>query len=123
VEIQHRNCNAVVPDPIFFPPPHKRKKAVWLRETKGHRSLAWPDRFFPFFFVVAEKGFGDLTIGFPCDKIARFWRVLIADDEPKRGVKDLWDYVSQLYILINSRDQYKRDIASYAYHDPTVLTL
>jgi len=35
----------------------KRKKAVWPRETKvsGCDSLAWPDRFFPFFFVVAEK--------------------------------------------------------------------
>jgi len=32
---------------------------------------------------------GDLTIGFACDKIARFWRALIADDEPKRGVKDM----------------------------------
>jgi len=60
--------------------------------------------------VVAEKGSGDLTIGFACDKIARFWRALIADDEPKRGVKDLWDYVSQLYILINSHDQCKREI-------------
>jgi len=27
--------------------------------------------------------------------------VLIAGDEPKRGVKDLWDYVSQLDIRIN----------------------
>jgi len=38
-----------------------------------------------------KKGTGDLTIGFACDKIARFWRALIADDEPKRGVKDMWD--------------------------------
>jgi len=56
-----------------------------------------------------KKGSGDLTIEFACDKIARFWRALIADVEPKRGVKDLWDYVSQLYICNNSRDLYKRD--------------
>ena len=59
-------------------------------------SLTWPDRFFPFFFVVVEKGSGDLTIGFACNKIPRFWEALIAGDEPKRGVKDLWDYLSQL---------------------------
>jgi len=53
----------------------------------------WPDCFFPFFFVVAEKGSGDLTIGFACDEIPRFWGALIAGDEPKRGVKDLWDYI------------------------------
>jgi len=47
----------------------------------------WPDHFFLFFFVVAEKGSGDLTIGFACDKITRFWRALIADDKPKRSVK------------------------------------
>jgi len=72
----------------------------------GNSSLAWPDHFFPFFFVVAEKGSGDLTIGFACDEIPRFWGVLIAGDELKRGVKDLWDYVSQLDIHINTRDQY-----------------
>jgi len=51
-------------------------------------------RFFQFFFVVAEKGSGDPTIGFACDEIPRFWGALIAGDEPKRGVKDLWDYVN-----------------------------
>jgi len=40
--------------------------------------------------VVAEKGSGDLTIGFACDEIPRFWGALIAGDEPKRGVKDFW---------------------------------
>jgi len=54
----------------------------------------WPDCFFPFFFVVMEKGSGDLTIGFACDKIARFWQVFITDVEPKGGVKDMWDHVS-----------------------------
>jgi len=57
-------------------------------------SLAWPDRFFPLFFVMAEKGSGDLTIGFACNKIPRFWGALIAGDEPKRGIKDLWNYVN-----------------------------
>jgi len=54
--------------------------------------------FFCFSLWWWKKGSGDLTIGFACDKIARFWRALIVDDEPKRGVKDMWDYVSQLYI-------------------------
>ena len=39
---------------------------------------------FPFFFVVAEKGSGDLTIEFACDEIPSFWGALIAGDEPKR---------------------------------------
>ena len=29
-------------------------------------SLAWPDRFFPFFFVVAEKGSGELPLAVLC---------------------------------------------------------
>jgi len=29
---QHKNLNASVQDPLF-PPPHKRKVVVWLRET------------------------------------------------------------------------------------------
>ena len=33
--------------------------------------------------MVAEKGSGDLTIEFACDKISRFCGVLIAGDEPK----------------------------------------
>jgi len=33
--------------------------------------------------VDVEKGSGDLTIGFACDEIPRFWGALIADDEPK----------------------------------------
>jgi len=66
--------------------------------------------FFHFSLWWQKKGSGDLTIGFACDKITRFWQALIADDEPKRGVKYLWDYVSQLYIRINSCDQYKRDM-------------
>ena len=41
-------------------------------------SLAWPDRFFPFFFVVAEKGSGIYTIVSRfVQRIARFWRLLI----------------------------------------------
>jgi len=50
-------------------------------------SLVWPNRFFPFFFVVVEKGSGDPTIGFACDKIPRFWGVLIAGDEPKKVLR------------------------------------
>ena len=57
-------------------------------------SLAEPDRFFLFFFVVAEKGSGNLTIEFPWDEINRFCRALIASDEPKRGANDLCGYVS-----------------------------
>jgi len=57
--------------------------------------------FFSFFFVVAEKGSGDLTIEFACNEIPRFWGALIAGNEPKRGVKDLWNYLSQLDIRIN----------------------
>ena len=41
-----------------------------------------------------EKGSEDLTIEFPCNEIDRFCQVLIAGDEPKRGAKDLWGYVS-----------------------------
>jgi len=33
VKYQHRNCNAVVPDPIFPAPTQKKKIVVWLRET------------------------------------------------------------------------------------------
>ena len=44
--------------------------------------------------MVAEKGSGYLTIGFACDKIVRFRQALIAGDEPKRSVKDLWGYVN-----------------------------
>jgi len=40
-----------------------------------------------------KKGSGDLTIGFAC-KIPRFCGALIAGDELKRGVKDLWNYVN-----------------------------
>jgi len=54
--------------------------------------------FFRFSLWWRKKGSGDLTIGFACDKITRFWRALIADNEPKRGVRELWNYVSQLYI-------------------------
>jgi len=63
--------------------------------------------FFRFSLWWRKRGSGDLTMRFACDKIARFWQVLIADDEPKRGAKDLWDYISQLYICINSRNQCK----------------
>jgi len=59
-----------------------------------------------FLFFVAEKGSGDLTIGFVCNEITRLCQGLITDDESKRGVKDLWDYVSQLDIHINSCNQY-----------------
>jgi len=31
-------------------------------------------------------------------EIPRYWGVLIAGDELKRGVKDLWNYVSHLSI-------------------------
>jgi len=50
--------------------------------------------FFRFTLWWRKKGSGDFTIGFACDEIPRFWGALIAGDEPKRGVKDLWDYVS-----------------------------
>jgi len=55
-----------------------------------------------------KKGSGDLTIGFACDQIPRFWEALIVGDEPKEVliiiiiiIKDLWDYVNQLDIRIN----------------------
>jgi len=54
--------------------------------------------FFHFYLWWWKKGSGDLTIRFACEKIVKFWRALIADDEPKRDVKDMWDYVSQPYI-------------------------
>jgi len=50
--------------------------------------------------------------------------MLIADDEPKRDVKDLWYYVSQLYIRNNSHNQYKREICivqSYCPHLVVIL--
>jgi len=83
-------CSLAWLDRFFLTPQRKTEKGVWVREISSC-SLVWPDRFFPFFFVVVEKGSGDLIIGFACDKIPRFWQMLISDDEPKRGVKDLWD--------------------------------
>jgi len=44
--------------------------------------------FFRFSLWWRKKGSGDLTMGFACNKIPRFWEVLIVGDELKRGVKD-----------------------------------
>jgi len=44
-------------------------------------SLAWPDYFF---LCGGGKESGDLTIGFACNEIPRFWGALIAGDESKR---------------------------------------
>ena len=59
-----------------------------------HTSLTYPDCFFLFFFVVAEKGSDDISIEFPYNKTGRFCRALITGDEPKKGAKSLWGYVS-----------------------------
>ena len=40
-----------------------RLRGICHRRTtqkRGRSSLAWPDHFFPFFFVVAQKGSGEL---------------------------------------------------------------
>ena len=63
-----------------------------FNHIKAYSRIARP--LFPFYFVVVEKGSGDLTIEFPCDEIDRFCRALIAGDELKRGAKDLCGYVS-----------------------------
>ena len=39
--------------------------------------------------MVAEKGSGDLTTEFACDKIPRFYEASIAGDELERGANDL----------------------------------
>jgi len=49
---------------------------------------------FSVFLCGGGKGSGDLTLGFACDTIPRFWGALIVGDEPKRGVEDLWNYVN-----------------------------
>ena len=45
--------------------------------------------FSSFIFGREGKGSGNLTLEFPCYKIARIWGLLIGDDEAKRSVNPL----------------------------------
>jgi len=43
--------------------------------------------FFHFTLWWRKKGSSDLTVGFACNEISRFWGALIAGDEPKKVLR------------------------------------